>query len=138
MTACCPDFLPSRSLKWYRKLAVHFIEEALQNAFITFKQHSPRRISHRIFIIRACSVLIISAGAETGSTPVGSNQLDGKHFAQHIPPILKKQLPTKRCVVCQLHKVRRESRYQCKQCLGRPGLCVDPCFEKYHTRKNLR
>ena len=46
---------------------------------------------------------------------------------------IKQNNPITRCIVCDKHKIRRESRCECKQCNAH--LCVAPCFEKHHTRK---
>ncbi|KAF3426717.1 hypothetical protein E2986_12625, partial [Frieseomelitta varia] len=40
----------------------------------------------------------------------------------------------KRKSVCTKHKIRRESRYHCKEC--EVDLCVDPYFRIYHTQIN--
>ncbi|XP_069684345.1 uncharacterized protein [Periplaneta americana] len=38
----------------------------------------------------------------------------------------------KRCKVCYENGRRKESTFYCPDCLGQPGLCVDPCFGIYH------
>ena len=57
----------------------------------------------------------------------------GRHFLELIPPTAKKSNPQKKCVECTRKKVRKETRYQCKNCVIRPGLCPAPCFESYHN-----
>ena len=32
--------------------------------------------------------------------------------------------------------IRRETRYQCERC-GNVALCVEPCFEIYHTKIDI-
>ena len=56
-----------------------------------------------------------------------------RHFqSTYFNPSAIKKNQTRKCVVCTKHKIRRESRYECKKC--DVGLCVDPCFEIYHTQ----
>lgn len=63
-----------------------------------------------------------------------------RHFPNYVPVTGKKSNPTRKCVVCSKatdskgKKCRRESRYQCTEC--DVGLCVTPCFKKYHTVEN--
>ena len=76
---------------------------------------------------------------------VALNRLLERHFIEKIPATDKCDKPCKRCVVCCVptgHKRRKgfaaprrkETRYQCKSCLV--ALCVEPCFELYHTQTN--
>ena len=54
------------------------------------------------------------------------------HFPRKLQPSGKKtKNPVKRCYVCSRQGKRRESTYWCEDC--NIGLCVTPCFEKYHT-----
>ena len=66
------------------------------------------------------------------STP---SRLTERHFLKAIPPTDKKSNLTKRCVVCYNKKIRKETRYYCKDC--DVGLCVDSCSEIYHTKKEF-
>ena len=54
---------------------------------------------------------------------------------QNIQPNEVKKTPSRRCVVCSANKSRSESRYICVPC--DVGLCVDPCFEIYHTKRDF-
>ena len=42
----------------------------------------------------------------------------------------KKKWPTRRCMQCKKHGVRRESRYYCQEC--NVTLCREPCFAEFH------
>ena len=52
---------------------------------------------------------------------------------EYVPGTEEKVQLTKICVVCSEKSLRKESRYQCKECLTKSGLCVVPCFREYHT-----
>nr|XP_022902691.1 piggyBac transposable element-derived protein 4-like [Onthophagus taurus] len=62
-------------------------------------------------------------------------RLTERHFPSLVPSTANKARPTKRCVVCEKKKKRAESRYMCAPCHA--ALCIVPCFEVYHTKKNL-
>ena len=57
----------------------------------------------------------------------------GRHFLELLPATEKKSNQQKKCVVCTKKRVRKESRYQCKNCVNHPGLCPAPCFEKFNS-----
>ena len=81
-------------------------------------------------------------------------RLQGRHFASKITTDGKKQHPTRVCTVCsqslrsqrkrradsglpveKRKRVGRESSYECSDCAV--TLCVVPCFEIYHTKKDF-
>lgn len=127
-----------KSLKWYIKLALHYIEEALQNAYVTHSQQSAEKPDHYLFLKDAARALLIAADEKEVATakahPDSHERLVGMHFYQKLPPTEKKQHPTKPCVVCTAHGRRRETRQICKTCSKKPALCIEPCFEEYHSK----
>lgn len=56
-----------------------------------------------------------------------------RHTPVKILSTAKKKYPSKRCVICYRNGRRVESRVECRQCLARPALCVNPCFYIYHA-----
>lgn len=81
-------------------------------------------------------------------------RLQGRHFPSKITTDGKKQHPTRVCTVCsqslrsqrkrradsglpveKRKRVGRESSYECSDCAV--TLCVVPCFEIYHTKKDF-
>ena len=58
-----------------------------------------------------------------------------KHFIRKMSQVPKKQ--KRKCVRCHLLGVRRETFYQCESC-GNIPLCVEPCFEIYHSRRDIK
>ena len=53
------------------------------------------------------------------------------HVPFPIPPTENKKYPQRKCVSCRRGGVRRDTRYYCDDCIGRPALCRD-CFREYH------
>lgn len=65
------------------------------------------------------------------------SRLSGQHFMDVIPATASRMIPMKKCVVYRKRVTRKETRYQCKTCMSRPGLCVVPCFEVFHTETDF-
>ncbi|KAG8237596.1 hypothetical protein J437_LFUL012394 [Ladona fulva] len=59
-----------------------------------------------------------------------------QHFIQENPQTGTFKVGRRKCVVCTKSGTRKETRYRCKNYLGTPSLCLDPCFERYHTQVN--
>lgn len=132
-----------RGKKYYKKIFFHLLELAVWNTYILYKNAGNKKtpLNFRMELIE----LMVAHYKEpsvnhkgrpsTSATPV---RLSGRHFFEHVPATKKKMHPTRHCAVCSRKKdergkkIRRESRYQCKQC--DVGLCVVPCFEEYHTK----
>ena len=123
-----------KSYKWYIKIFFHYLEEAIFNAFIIYKNYLPQPK----YTFMGCKLEIIrSMLGDAGSHVEPSSEFDplkGWHFAEVIPATEKKGKSQKRCVVCWKRKVRKESRNQCSQCDDHPRLCPTPCFMIYHTK----
>ncbi|XP_046827605.1 protein tramtrack, alpha isoform-like isoform X5 [Vespa crabro] len=71
-----------------------------------------------------------------GNKNFGSNifRLTGRHFLSvYVSNTAKSKSARRKCVVCAKNKKRSESRYECKKC--DVGLCIDKCFELYHTKE---
>lgn len=49
-----------------------------------------------------------------------------------VPRNEHNRLVRKRCALCAKNKKRVESTYFCNQCKDNPGLCLEPCFKKFH------
>ena len=128
-----------KSYKWYKKVAFHFIEEAVQNAYIVYKQQPGKRLEHYQFILAVVEALLAEADAErtaAATAEVGHHRLVGCHYLQFIPATANRTNPTRKCKVCKAQNKRVESRYQCKTCPDHPTLCVVPCHERYHSKQN--
>ena len=118
-----------KSLKWTTKVACHFIEEAILNVFILFNKANPGKIRFMHFKLNTIKSII---NRSQPSAPSYNFPLVGRHFLQLIPPAAAKSNPQKKCKMCCRKGVRKEIRYQCRNCFDHPGLCPAPCFEEYH------
>ena len=79
--------------------------------------------------------------------PRDMERLTGRHFLSKIPQKEgQKSKPLRTCPVCSTTTGKRKtpgdgrktvrSTYECKTC--DVGLCVDSCFELYHTNKDYK
>lgn len=61
-------------------------------------------------------------------------RLTERHFLSvYVSNTSKSKTARRKCVVCAKNKKRSESRYECKKC--DVGLCINKCFELYHTKE---
>ncbi|XP_068093018.1 piggyBac transposable element-derived protein 4-like [Hyperolius riggenbachi] len=121
---------------WYKKVALQLFQVCLQNAFVLYAKsgHRDSFIQYQRRIIRT---LIYHSGHPAPNPDQLQSEnvlrLHGNHFPAPIPPTASKKYPQKRCKICRRSGVRRETRYHCPKCPSKAGLCLNPCFEIYHT-----
>ena len=114
------------------KVVMHFIEEAVLNAFILFDKTKPGKARFMNFKMVLIETTSTRARLDL-SKDLYEHPSIGRHFLELVPPTEKKKNPQKRCVECTKKGMRKESRCQCKNCPNHPGLCPAPCFELYHN-----
>lgn len=128
-----------KTIKWYRKLFFAFMDMAVLNASILYTKTSGKKLSLLQFRSQVVYQLIETyAGQRSGNvltSPVSNPlRLTGRHFPNlYIDKTGKKS--RRKCVVCSKIKKKKQTYYECKIC--NVGLCVDQCFEKYHTLINF-
>jgi hypothetical protein len=130
-----------RTWKWTKKLFFHLTDMTILNAIIiqnsrgghiTFKNFRENLV--RELITHPKEGKVTGSGLSRGRPSPASSQLtrlEVKH-SEHWPFKGKKQ---RRCRLCSLQKKTKTTLYSCTKCDA--GLCVDKCFEKWHTRVNL-
>ena len=55
------------------------------------------------------------------------------HLPQRIASRTSHSRPAKRCRECYKRGICKESIFECRNCDGNPGLCIEPCFAIYHA-----
>ena len=93
-----------KTMKWYKKLAFHLIEECLLNAHIAYCDTTrDGRMRLLKFRVEIAKVLLIEAGAcEAIEASEAPTRLQGRHFLEKIPPTGAKAKPQRKCVMCPL------------------------------------
>ncbi|XP_035825850.1 piggyBac transposable element-derived protein 4-like [Aplysia californica] len=124
-----------KSLKWYKKLCIRFIQIGLLNAFILY-QKAGNEGTFLSFQKDVLSDLIFGDGNPADAVEDDhSVRLYGRHFVEVLPATEKKARPQKKCRVCARKGTRRDTRYYCPDCPSKPGLCLVGCYKKYHTER---
>ena len=129
-----------KTLKWYKKLAFHLIEECILNAYIVYTE-TPGTTRMRLlkFRVELAKALLREGGAGNAihHLEAVTDRLQGRHFPETIPPTGQKAKPQRKCVICRREGFRKETIYRCGICADHPALCAAPCFMIYHTRTFL-
>ena len=114
-----------KTFKWTVKVAMHFIEEAVLNAYVLYDKINPGKCCFMNYKMDMIEATINSVRLVEGSTIFNMPSV-GRHFMELIPATEKKAKPQKRCVICTTKEMGKESHYQCKNCSTCPGLYTAP------------
>ena len=130
-----PYEVPRKTLKWYKKVAIHFMQLSMLNSFIVYQKGGGQKpfLGYQREVIAR---LIFENRNVDLEIPREENniRLTERHFLSQVPETASKRKPQKRCKVCYKKGVCKDSRYHCSSCPSNPGLCYFPCFELYHTK----
>nr|CAI5827978.1 unnamed protein product [Callosobruchus analis] len=139
---------PRKTIRWHKKVIFHLLDVALWNAHYLFNccnQNKKTLKQFRTEIIK--SYLRISPDQKDGrefvnyvqitkSVPSKKSRLNAGHVLEAIPTpetVKGKRRIYKRCKQCYIIKKRKETAWQCRDCLGKPSLCVGECFQIWHS-----
>lgn len=138
---------PHRTRKWYVKIFNYFLDISMINARILLEQHTGTKITASRYRERLIDQLLAPylqannidiprnavAGQRLGRRAYQPNlgRLEGAHFIEKAQNKLS-------CVACERDgRTRRVySSYHCNTCPDQPSLCLDQCFERYHTMED--
>ncbi|XP_046142326.1 piggyBac transposable element-derived protein 4-like [Osmia bicornis bicornis] len=128
-----------KALKWYKKYFFHLIDICIWNAYCLYKLKTGKQISMASFHLELIRQLLSRYQSDSKNTIANkSGKTNPLRLAEnHFPSLYTIENPRGKnqmrvCVVCSRNDKRRRSRYQCEIC--NVGLCVTPCFKKYHTQ----
>lgn len=149
-----------RTIKWWKKVFFRMVNICMVNAYILWKEYKRSKdevykksqTEFRIDVIRQ----MVSGGLVELDETLNNSMTDeferlvGKHFLKRIPvpehsTTGKVFRSCKVCSVAEREFTRRqglpkrkrnghETRYECSTC--HVELCVDNCFQVYHSYKN--
>lgn len=122
-----------KSIRWYKKIFVHFLQMLLVNSFKLYLQTNPRKRSLYHFRLSIIDMLLPAANAIT--PPLRPRQQTAvRHVLSKMdtPDNTGERKKRKRCRECSKTKKRTMTLFFCAQCPGEPGLCALRCFDKYH------
>jgi hypothetical protein len=152
--------LPRKTIKWTKKVALWFINCAIFNSFLVFKNLNPNsKLKYKAFLLNVAKAWatdkmvaaetqsdtdLVRAGPSTPTPrrphvdPPG--RLSGDMRKHTLTKIVKSEHskgkhPSRQCRVCAVHKKRSMTVYICKFCVM--PLHKGECFQKYHTLKHF-
>ena len=130
-----------KTLKWYPNVVLQHLDVAMANAYIIYKKVGgiKEQLVFRKSVI--ASLATSNTDREIPHTSksffhrksVDLSRLSDQHYLDYIPPTATKQKPTRKCVVYNQNRKRKESCYHCETCSSKPALCVVPCFKIFHS-----
>ena len=146
-----------RSIKWWKKIFFRLLNICIVNAYVLLKEHcksigtlyKKTQTDFRVAVIKK----LVSENmndAQNNSITEDYERLTGRHFPSNISvPYVKGTVLQRACrVYCpaerEFHRRRvagkrkregNRSVYECKTC--NVTLCIDNCFEIYHSNKNF-
>ena len=94
-----PFKVARKSMKWYKKLAMHLIQLSLLNSFLLYKKDGERKPLLEFQRNVIASLLFIENTPEIPREEAIA-RLTERHFIALIPPTEKKEKPQKRCRIC--------------------------------------
>ena len=129
-------------MKWWKKIFFHLLVTAMSNAYIVYKITLPvarQKEGHEMAKGRLVGWQRRSSLPGRPSS-VGPNpaRLVGRHFIERLE---KGRVD---CAVCckrvdSKYVRRSQTRYKCKTCHTKVGLCLEPpCFELFHTKEDYK
>lgn len=129
-----------KSVKWWRKVFFWLLETAIVNAYLLYNmnqgQGKERQRKFRKDLVRGLVGNVRNSKKRGRPSDIQDDErLNGKLHVLDILPYAKD------CCVCSDRGVggtRKRTKYCCKTCTSNPVMCVEKCFEKYHTSKKLK
>ena len=136
-----------KTWKWWKRVALHLLHMAKVQAFILYNiNNTGHKITQLQFTKQLIKVMTDGAPPPASFQRRASDppqRLTEKHFPSKVPPTPKKKHAVRLCVVCSKrnedgngYAIRKDTTTWCAIC--KKGMCMSPCFEMYHTRKDFK
>ena len=132
-----------KTLKWYQKIVLRFLDLALTNSYLllaAIQECGDIKTQERLRLQVTCSLLndIICpvVAAEPSRAFVHHNASDMSTLIGQQLLARCHQLRQKSCPV-NTKGIRRVPCHCCEMCLSKPVLCVVPCFDVYHREAKI-
>jgi hypothetical protein len=148
-----------KTVKWYKKLTFHLIQVAVLNAHIIYLKEggtkaflgyshdvssSSRKMNNLydvcnmyyicLLIFQVIASLVFPGDNDQPAAAAADNRVETivclteRHFPSRKPDSDSWKKPVARYGVCAKNGI-------CAICPSQPGLCVEPCFELWHTKR---
>lgn len=133
-----------RSIKWYKKFFFHLLDLSVLNSGIVYNSLKETKLKLPEYRLKLIEQLLQTYSSGTSQSRPGRKiigdyptSLTERHFPSRIVPPEGKSRIKKKCHVHSQTKLdvqcRKDTAYECKEC-GK-ALCLEPCFQNYHTKQ---
>ena len=131
-----------KTIRWYKKCAILMLQVFLVNAHYLYMEqaatrHELKKMTLLQFREKIIEALVGEDKRETKKKAEKKKSMPqcGFHYLSSHPPMQKVKLPCKDCINCtQLGWKRKQTRYFCSLCPTKPSLCIEPCFQEWHSQ----
>ena len=148
--------IKTKSIKWYKRLLYHFIDLALINAYVLYKEVEklPKLALYK-FKLEVAMEMMFGGTLQNPTSPATLALLtEPQEFSKNVDPVGRRDHPptdfrtsvgdhfpenvAKKQRCCKLPGCKRRSVIWCRKC--KVYLCIkkeDNCFILYHTKPTL-
>ncbi|CAH2014457.1 unnamed protein product [Acanthoscelides obtectus] len=138
---------PRKTIRWHKKVIFHLLDIAVWNSHYLHNHNQKDNKTFKEFRNDLIKSLLgispdqrdgrefVSLMKKTKSIPSKKSRENLGHVLEAIPvPENKKGKKQiyKRCKQCYLEQRRKDTAWQCRDCIGKPSLCVGDCFQVWH------
>jgi len=133
-----------RTVRWWRRAFLFLLDMAAVNSYILYTIQHPdkkRRLTHEQYRIQLATDLLTAAGVRLPSHGRRSvSQPAARLTERHFPTTIGRNevgRPIQQdCTVCSHRRGRgrKTTTYKCREC--NLPMCVVPCFELHHTKRD--
>ncbi|XP_046685000.1 piggyBac transposable element-derived protein 4-like [Homalodisca vitripennis] len=119
-----------KTIRWYKKIFVHFLQMAMVNCMFFVNMNSgARKMPFLEFRDKLVDSLLPPKPAQPPRT-LPRNPLH--RLVQNEERDLKGDRKRKRCRVCAKEGLNKRTSYLCSGCPGQPAFCPIRCFDEFH------
>ncbi|KAG5863118.1 hypothetical protein JTB14_014938 [Gonioctena quinquepunctata] len=115
-----------KTIRWPKKLFMHFIDFMLLNAHHLFNKYSGSKMTLYEFRINVIKNLVPPITENIPAAVTQQHKLVKRHLGDG-----KKQISRRRCQSCAKEGKRTQTIYECSTCPGAPGFCLE-CSDIIH------
>lgn len=129
-----------KCLKWYKKYFFHLLDISIYNSYVLYQCVAGKKLKYKDFYLLLVKQILQKYPQNRKQAGGGKRSIENLPFRlteRHFPSKTlnaEGKSTRRKCVVCSRQKRRKDTPYECKKC--DIGLCVDTCFEIYHTQMN--
>ena len=140
-----------KSKKWWKTLFLHFIDVAIVNSFLIYKEINGE-LNHKMYRVNLAKSLLIASEMQANPSPGPGRPQNSDVRAEHCPVAIsnenldqkatKASLGRKNCKLCySVDNKQMKTPWQCSKC--KISLCLQldrNCFQRWHSAEcdNLR